>query len=834
MPLVIALGLLVIPVAPPIDAVATDQSSTSAGIFRLTSVQTAAFPPGFSGDVGDGPINPTGRYPRYPRATPAVVGSGARFEAIAHADLVQAFDVDNGCATVAGRLACWGVPGLGANVPTPIADDQGEILGVRSLVVSGSARDWIACAAGLGFITCAGTQIAGGWKKVSTEATSKVVASPRNVCALQGGVVRCAATTNLSGVWSVMGNETGVVDVAISTNSPMANFAETLCLATIEIIKCRESEPGAPAEFKVLVGPDVVERIWLLNTEFQGIQSLCAYSRGFLWCDSLFRKTNGLTSVLFPIMPISDPLSVVMVGFNSSLGSEMSGRYVVGRAGLFKLTDFNGTFGKNRGAHPITAVSGTNLGMSLKVTGAGGSTNHPAFLPLEYQTIARGPMRTRQVRITANGSPLMGAKVRWMATDSYDFANHDDNEVFRTDEKGLLQTSLPSGPVTLTVSDAQSTSNLGLLASVVHVDVPDQGPVEVVVPPAKPATPIKITVQLPDGSTVPNALVRLRNPLLSYSYANSANSRSAWWNRQLGPDGWFLPVECPYCTIDPPMFVTGADGDLTISVFGGFESLGKVDGDVFYDDGELKQSATFVVGGPSINVRLPMMARLRIVEPDDVPANDWLDIDAEADGEASLAVQIDDWTAGAEEVDATVEPACDLMIEGGLYDPTKDIDQVCEQLPSDEGTTSVTSMGARSAFGCAGRKSGRVSTVSRVLVAVCVKKSTLVRLRASRTLPSQLVCIRVKATRCEMPRSNLVVRGVPNAMRRSAVLGLDVLRREIGRAARGAKVVVATTGSCRLARDVILAGRKRGLCQIFFWQDRSKTKLLRRFALPVN
>lgn len=799
-------------------------------MFSLASVRTAAFPPGFSGDVGDGPINPTGRYPRYPRATPAVVRSGARFETIARADLVQAIDVDNGCAAVAGRLACWGVPGSGATIPTPIADDQGEVSGVRSLVVSGSAKDWIACAAGSGFITCAGTQIAGGWKKVSSEATSKIVASPRNVCALQGGVVKCAATTNLSGAWSTTGNETGVVDVAISTRTVI----ETLCLATVDTIKCRESETGAPAEFKDFVGPDVVEKIWLLDIGFQGIQSLCAYSRGFLWCDSLTRNTNGLTSVLFPVMPISDPLSVVMVGGDSSLGSEMYGRYVLGRAGLFKLTDFTGTFGKNRGAHPITAVSGTNIGMSLKVTGAGGSTNHPAFLPLEYQTIARGPMTTRQVRITASGSPLVGAKVRWTATDSYDFATHDDNEVLRTDEKGLLQTSLPSGPVTFTVSDAQSTSNLGLLASVVHVDVPEQGPVEVVVPPAKPVTPFNVKVQLPDGSNVPNALVRLRNPLLSYSYANSANSRSAWWNRQLGPDGWFLPVECPYCMIDPPMFVTGADGDLTIPVFGGFESLGKVDGEVFYDDGEIKQSAAFVVEGPGITVTLPMMAKLRIVEPDVEPANNWLDIDAEIDGQASLSVQVDDWMTAAEEVDTTVEPACGLMVEGGLYDPTKGNDQVCGQLPRAEVTTSATLTGARSAFACAGRKSGRVSTVSRARVTVCVKKSTLVRLRASRALPTQLVCIRVKATRCEMPRSNLVVRGVPIEMRRSAVLGLDVLRRDIGRAARGTKVVVAATGSCRLVRDVVLAGRKRGLCQIFFWQDRSKTTLLRRFALPVN
>jgi hypothetical protein len=711
----------------------------------------------------------------------------------------------------------------------------------------GSGAEWIACAAGQAFVTCVGTGVGQSWRTVFERPISKVVANPRKVCVVEAKNALCASSVGAFANWTRVGDGGSVVDIALSTRS----ISETFCIAEESRLRCQEggaTEGKRESEFQQVIGPTFFEKIWLLDSGFQGIQRLCSHSRGLLWCDVMSRNTNGLTYKLRPAMATKNPVAVLTPSYLATELSEgvrtklFSKIFVLDSNGLaLVLEPTGGLFGVSRGGIPVSFVSRSTNEVSTKILGSAGSTNSLALIPLKFSIAERGPNVPKKVVFTSDGKQLSGAKVRWLATDGFEDGQRNSNTDFRTDERGELELELPIGFVTFTVSDARTSDEAILEASMATVEVSADGIVSVEIPGPPAVNEVKVKVALPDGTPVPNAVVNLESPFVSYAYTSAGQTSAAWSNRRIDEEPWFFPLFCPWCVAtSTPAFVTGVDGTLKLRVFEGAPITSISDGFVAYYDGMIRQSAPLVLGGSEVNVQLPLMAQLNLVQKDEDPSTEEVDIDMRPTGEAWLAVELEEWLDADSPSKPEIEPVCELMESGGAYDPSNDITQLCS--PDTEssvvGKSAVGSSQrvgrARANLSCG--KRGKVKVVPGVVtrMKVCATKSQKVRVRMNRALPTRVVCIRVGGIPCAPAVSSSGVNSIPTTLKRGSRMALSVFTSSTKKRRGNRKVGVTSAGSCSVSRSLLRVGRKSGLCQVLVWKDRRKTQLIERFDIYIR
>ncbi len=830
------LGLAAVETLQP--PVSSASSSAPAGLFGLSYMSTPAYPIGYAGEIKD-------EAPDWARA--ALAPADARFASIATASVISADSVDDGCAVLDGRVMCWGRPARGSVDPTSISVSGVQVMDAVDVVYASHSADaygaagWIACASRTTSVICADSSVLGDWRSILNRSVDKVVATTRRVCILEQKSVSCATLGESLGQWVPVGNRGAVVDLALRRG--------TICIAETTQLKCEEQGRFAdPAEFKNVSGPSSFEKVWLLDSGFQGILRVCAHAQDLLWCDSMTRGTNGLTYELFPTTHTRNPRAVLTVpSFGSGLDPEVTRTFF----GRIVVLDENGLshvvgpdtrrLGFDRGGAPISTVWGPDKGAIARVIGPSGSTNSLALVPMKFKPGANGVMRSRQLIFTSDGQPLVGAKIRWVSTNVAGLGGHDPNKTYRTDDSGRLSIELPTSDVTFTVSEARLTDSTVLEAATVTVDISDDEVVKIEVAPPPTTRDVSIEVVLPDGTPVPNAVVSLKNPFLVYGYTKSEKSIAAWAARRLDDSMWLFPVTCVWCVqSESPLFLTGADGRLQLRVFNGDAKPTAVDAVAAYYDGEILQSTTFTIEQTNVKVQLPYMAKIILRNTDIEPETSDVDINVDSQGQAILEAELEDWSSTGELGDVMIEPVCELMEEGGAYDPSSDISELCQvEINRYKVTSSAVRIGgqslsAKSGFSCGRNKSARLKTGGVTKLRVCTSKSQRIRVRTGGALPTRIVCVRVKREPCKRSLATRNADESPAVVRRRASMGVSMFLSEVGTSAKKSRVVVTGSGACSVVNGLLKAARKAGLCQILIWRDKSKSKLVGRVDLIVR
>jgi hypothetical protein len=626
-------------------------------------------------------------------------------------------------------------------------------------------------------------------------------------------VVRTSVTTQKALVWSWIDAEVkDIVDIAMPSDSWGAS---SVCFAGVTTI-CRSFQNGIFGDPTVVENGENSQAVYMTNSNF-GYPGLCIYSNETMSCGAGSSGPTGpkMASKVTPVAVMAKPLNIF---FGSSADNAMSKLYFLLPTGIlsadawiFNCSQCGGSANGNA-VTPVTAFSASTASAFNFVSSVNGSTDNADYIPMKVKSGARSSsLKYRQVsiKISETGESLAGVSIRWNAPDAVgtltlgSSSSADD----KTDTSGLANVYLPNGPVTFTLSPPAMTSNMcppncgptstvcpptcvssqnpnftttttttipapngtlasgaSLQAATITVLVADSGTVDVAVPKPPAIFTRKISVTLENGTPVPSATVQLKNNYLTYAYESSGGSTSTWSSRPRDTKGFLGQMNCAYCFVAPPRYVTGADGTITFQSFNKGTRSGAFDAQVAYDDSVFNQAV--LVNFPSLTetIKLPFMASVKVTLPDadpstpavetDVdPATPEVDLKPDANGAVEVTTEVKDEAGtpmgGINQVAETVSPGCE---SGGLVSSAAKVDTVCTEgsvvTETVRKASLVRAMSVKASATCSAVLSAKAGTNGQAKLVVCPTVSTKYRIRGKGALAAKVFCVRVNNLAC--------------------------------------------------------------------------------------
>ena len=656
--------------------------------------------------------------------------------------------------------------------------------------------------------------------------------------------------------WSWVDSEyTGVVDFAMSEQAWGGDGTMCFIQGAEKSVSCRpfagvqsSGDPNTPlstsggtwGKKNEIEGVYQAEKVFI--TTFNGM-GLCVWAQGTLYCGqatwdgSTMKFPTSVSSIGIMAKPISifavsGPSGKVYFAtdngilaadqwvFNCSQCAKQSGG-VLSAVGAFK-----------------NATSSTYFYVS-KLTG---STDSPDLIPMQVDSGDRKVLSQKAVTVkTSAGAALTGASVRWTAPDVPDTLGSSAKATDTTDDTGLVRlAALATGPVSFTLRGGKQSDGSYLQAAVVTVNVPATGTVEVIVPISSPVVDRSVTVQLSDGTAVPNAVVQLSNNYLTYNYVNDGAKNASWSATAPDTKGFMQSAQCAFCFVPPPTYLTGADGKVTWKSFDPKTRSSQFDATVMYDDGSLQQKKKVNFESTSATVALDYMANIQTTLPAEVTPK--------SDGSVEIPVSLKDGdNLPISNLETKAEEVCGEMQQGGLWSGTSSVQEgFCEgRGPGSStggipGSTSSVSKSGVSTFACAASSSTKTDSKGSATVKLCPSKSGYFRVRSSGVLPSKSICVKVNNQPCTVTLQNSIAGSTsstgsttsggtsltggttatakaPTLSKKGRISRAVALRNYT--AVKGAgTVTIRVSGVCKLVGGNIVGIGKTGNCKVMFSQ----------------
>ena len=626
-------------------------------------------------------------------------------------------------------------------------------------------------------------------------------------------VTRTSVTTQKALIWTwVDAGLSSVVDIAMPSDTWGAS---SICFAGPTTI-CRTFQNGAFGDPTTVENGENSQAVYMTAATY-GYPGLCIYSNDTMSCGSGSSGPTGPKSAtkVSPVAVMAKPLNIF---YGISTGNEMSKLYFLLPTGIlsadawiFSCSTCGGSSNTNA-VTPVTAFSASTSSAFNYVASVIGSTDSANYIPMKVLSGVRSSsLKYRQVsvKISDTGESLAGVSIRWNAPDAVgtltlgSSASNDD----KTDSSGQANVYLPNGPVTFTLSPPANTSNMcppncgptstvcpptcssptttttipastGTLASgaslqsaTITVLVADSGTVDVSVPKPPTVFTRKISVTLENGTPVPSATVQLKNNYLTYAYESSGGSTSAWSSRPKDTMGYLGQMNCSYCFVSPPKYVTGTDGTVTFQSFNKGTRSGAFDAQVAYDDTVFNQAVLVNFASLTETVKLPFMASVKVTLPDADPSTPSIETDADpttpevdlkpdANGGVEVSTEVKDEggtpMGGIKQVAETVSPGCE---SGGLISTTAKLDTVCTAGAVSTETVSkaslVRAMSVKATGTCSAILSTTAGTNGQAKLVVCPTVSTKYRIRGKGALAAKVFCVRVNNVACGVSSSSI-------------------------------------------------------------------------------
>jgi hypothetical protein len=623
-------------------------------------------------------------------------------------------------------------------------------------------------------------------------------------------------TSSATWTWADAG-VTGAVDMAMPSDSWGAS---SICFAGATTI-CRTFQTGEFGTAVVVENGENSQAVYI--TSGFGPPGLCLYSNETISCGQGTYATSGaaakMASKVTPVAVMAKPLNIFY-----SQNQTMQKLYFLVPSGLLAAESWifncNGCPESQKVVTPVTAFSASTASAYNFVSSVSGSTDSADYIPMKVLSGTRSSsLKFRQVsiKISETGENLAGVSIKWTAPDAVgtltlgSSASSDD----KTDTSGLASVYLPNGPVTFTLSPPAITTNVcppscgtpstvcpptcvgsqnpnftttttttipaptgtlasgaSLQAASITVVVPDSGTVPVIVPKPPTIFTRKISVTLENGTPVPSATVQLKNNYLTYAYKNSGSSTSTWSSRPKDTKGFLGQMNCAYCFVAPPKYVTGTDGTVSFQSFDQGTRSGAYDADVAYDDGVFNQIVKPIFTSLTETIKLPFMASVKVTLPDADPSTPAVEADADtstpevdlktdSNGGVEVTTEVKDEEGtpmgGIRQVAEIVTTGCET---GGLISSSTKVDTVCSDgaVVTDTVTKSsidtiskasiVRAMKVKTAAGCAAIVQATAGSNGQAKLVLCPTASTKYRVRGKGALAAKTFCVRVNNTPC--------------------------------------------------------------------------------------
>jgi hypothetical protein len=633
---------------------------------------------------------------------------------------------------------------------------------------------------------------------------------------------RTTVTTQKALVWSWIDAEvTGAVDIAMPSDTWGAS---SICFAGVATT-CRTFSGG---EFGVKTDPieggENSQAVYMTNSNY-GSPGLCIYSNETMSCGA---GTNGPTgpksaTKVTAVAVMAKPLNI-FYGTTSEMGKLyflLPTGILSADAWIFNCSQCGGSSSGNA-VTPVSAFSTSTASAFNFVSSVTGSTDSDKYIPMKVKSGARSSsLKYRQVsiKISDTGENLAGVSIKWAAPDAVgtltlgSSSSSDD----KTDSSGLASVYLPNGPVTFTLAPPANTSNMcpptcgtpstvcpptcvngqnpsspttttttipaptgtlasgaSLQAATITVLVADSGTIDVSVPkpPEIFTRKISVTLDNADRTPVPSATVQLKNNYLTYAYRSSGGSTSTWSSRPKDAKGFLGQMNCAYCFVAPPKYVTGVDGTVSFQSFDQGTRSGAFDAQVAYDDGVFNQAVLINFLSLTETIKLPFMASVKVSLPDADPSTPAIETDADpstpevdlktdSNGGVEIKTEVKDEVGapmgGIKQVAETVTTGCET---GGLISSSTKVDTVCsEGAVSTETVTKssidtiskasiVRAMKVKTAAGCSAIVQATANSNGQATLVLCPTVSTKYRVRGKGALAAKTFCVRVNNTPC--------------------------------------------------------------------------------------
>ena len=688
--------------------------------------------------------------------------------------------------------------------------------------------------------------------------------------------VSYTGTRTAAATWSwVDAGVTNAVDIAMPADSWGAS---TLCFAGPTTV-CRPFSAGEFGKATTIENGENSQAVYI--TSGWGPSGLCLYSNDTISCGSGTSGPSGMTfaTKVTPVAVMAKPLNIFF-GTTSS----MQKLYFLVPSGVLSADGwiFTCTTCGSTTSNVVSPVTGFSSSTSTEFTYAqsvNGSTDSADFIPMTVVSGSRKMRSSVALSVkTASGEALTGVSIRWTAPDAPGTLTSSASSTLASDGTGAARSTLPSGPVTFTLSPPSTStvccmgptpttstttttlagsppttggtlaSGASLQAASITVLVGDTGTVTITVPDPPTVVKRKVTVELPDGTPVPGATVQFKNTYLTYAYQNSGGSTSSWSSRAKDAKGYIAQMTCAYCFVASPRYATGSDGSVTIQSFNPSSRSSAYDADVAYDDGELNQNVKAKFTSLADTVRMPFMASIKAAMPDADPSTPAKDADADpstpetdlkpdSNGAVSIETSLEDEDkapiSGQPESIETVNSGCD---SGGLVSTTTKADSVCT-----EGTVSTASLGravsvrasgVRSTAGCTPTLSTATNAAGKATLTVCPVASTKYRIRGKGAIASRTFCVMVNGVKCGGTTQNIST-GSPTSgytptsssttgsvtkVKRSSRTALSKLLAP----AKGSTATYSSSSKCKVSGKYLLASKTAATCTLSMLQSTRK------------
>ena len=623
------------------------------------------------------------------------------------------------------------------------------------------------CALTGGDLKCIGTHlyIAGQqplWQVISTNVKNFSLSPSGNILCIitTQNVVKCA---NTNGARNGVGYQWSPVWVEFDSLNPTDVVAayndDQVCVAGTKS-KCATLLNSQISNYRELVGADNAERIYGSLSS-----SVCTYSSGLVKCG---QPTKNISSIrLKTIGAMTTPLAIIPGRSNGNLVlflTESAIRYAdYGTAVACDACSIN-----EHALASINAFADSTATSFSYLTRVNAITDNADYLNLSVESGSR-KMRSQvsyTIR-TESGSPLVGTSIKWAAPDAPGLLASSKTSILSTSDGGLVRSTIPSGPVTFTLQYGLAPNGAELQATSLTMIIPESGSFTVVVPDPPAIVDRKISVVLPDNSVVPNALVKIRNNSVTYAYQSSNAGRSVWSATPKDNSGYMATLNCAYCDVTAPTYITGDDGSVTFRSFIPSVSSTLHDVDIVYDDGELRQLAQHRFTGTRDTVQMAFMAKINTTITDQNKSTPDIDVRASANGTVDIPVELkDEDNVGVSNFRASTESVCSIMDTGGLVSASQNIGGLCSST-ANKASREVSAKSALtlpqllvSKSSCSSKRTVQTNASGKAKLRLCVTKSTKVRIRGVGALGSKSFCIRVKNKPCpgSVPATNMGTR----------------------------------------------------------------------------
>ena len=537
-----------------------------------------------------------------------------------------------------------------------------------------------------------------------------------------------------------------------------------------------------------------------------GPPGICIYSNNTVSCGAGTQNQTGTTmaSKVTPVAIMTQPKSI-FYGINNN----MSKLYFLLDSGLlsadswiFNCSGCNSSSGNV--VAPVSAFTASTSALFSYAQAVNGATDSADYIPMNILSGSRKMRSSVAISVkTTSGSTLAGVSIRWTAPDAPGLLSSSSGSTLASDDLGSARAAqLPSGPVNFTLSVASAVtcpptctngqspststtsttvagttpaapagtlaSGASLQAASVTVVVGDTGTVAITVPDPPAVVSRKISVNLPDGTPVPNATVQLKNNYLTYAYTNSGSSTSTWSSRPKDTKGYLGQMNCAYCFVAPPKYATGVDGSVTFPSFNPSSRSSVYDADVAYDDGELNQTVKKTFGSTTESVQMPFMAAIKVTLPDADPSTPAKETDADpstpetdikADSNGSVTVEtdlVDEDKVPISGVSQSVETvnsgtSCE---QGGLVASTDKVTTICASGGVSASSANINkaaiarAMSVKASASCSAMMIAKTGSNGKATLVICPTASTKYRIRATGAVATKTICVRVNNAPC--------------------------------------------------------------------------------------